>query len=203
MPPGSCWKTPSRRRGGSPSGRGCGRRSRRSPTAIGLFLAVSWLGVWLWLPPVARAIALFIFLVLTAAATVPLIFVRFPSRNDGLRRLDREAGMPIGRRPRSPTSSRPRSPIRGRLRCGAPMSNGRCSRRRRSRPAGRRRASTARPDGAARARRRSSSSRPSSPPAASGGAASPQRSTGRAWWFPRTSGSMPGCRRRPIPRVRR
>ena len=62
-------------------------------TAIGLFLAVSWLGVWLWLPPMARAIALFIFLVLTAAATVPLIFVRFPSRNDGLRRLDREAGI--------------------------------------------------------------------------------------------------------------
>jgi uncharacterized protein (TIGR02302 family) len=62
-------------------------------TAIGLFLAVSWLGVWLWLPPMARAVALFIFLVLTAAATVPLIFVRFPSRNDGLRRLDREAGI--------------------------------------------------------------------------------------------------------------
>src|ERR1700760_104903 len=60
---------------------------------IGLFLAVSWLGVWLWLPPMARAGALFIFLVLTAAATVPLIFVRFPSRNDGLRRLDREAGI--------------------------------------------------------------------------------------------------------------
>ena len=62
-------------------------------TAIGLFLAVSWLGVWLWLPPMARAVALFVFLVITAAATVPLIFVRFPSRNDGLRRLDREAGI--------------------------------------------------------------------------------------------------------------
>jgi uncharacterized protein (TIGR02302 family) len=62
-------------------------------TAIGLFLAVSWAGVWLWLPPMARAIALFIFLVLTAAATVPLIFVRFPSRADGLRRLDKVAGL--------------------------------------------------------------------------------------------------------------
>jgi hypothetical protein len=29
-----------------------------------------------------------VFLVLTAAATVPLIFVRFPSRTDGLRRLE-------------------------------------------------------------------------------------------------------------------
>ena len=62
-------------------------------TAIGLFLAVSWAGAWLWLPPIARAVALFVFLVLTAAATVPLIFVRFPSRADGLRRLDRMAGL--------------------------------------------------------------------------------------------------------------
>ncbi len=62
-------------------------------TAVGLFLAVSWAGAWLWLPPIARAVALFIFLVLTAAATVPLIFLRFPSRADGLRRLDRVAGL--------------------------------------------------------------------------------------------------------------
>ena len=63
-------------------------------TAIGIFLAVSWLGTWLWLPPIGRAIALCAFLVLTAAATAPLIWVRFPSRHDGLRRLDRNAGLP-------------------------------------------------------------------------------------------------------------
>ena len=63
-------------------------------TAIGIFLAVSWLGLWLWLPPIGRAIALFGFVVLTAAATVPLVLVRFPSRYDGLRRLDRNAGLP-------------------------------------------------------------------------------------------------------------
>src|SRR5580700_5801172 len=63
-------------------------------TAVGLFLAVSWLGVWLWLPSVVRAVALFGFLVLTAAATVPLVLVRFPSRNDGLRRLDKNADLP-------------------------------------------------------------------------------------------------------------
>src|SRR5216683_6558079 len=62
-------------------------------TAIGLFLAVSWLGVWLWVPPIIRAIALFGFLVLTAAATAPLVWVRFPSRYDGLRRLDRNTGL--------------------------------------------------------------------------------------------------------------
>ena len=66
------------------------RRDRHCDRAV---LAVSWLGVWLWLPPMARAVALFVFLVLTAAATVPLILVRFPSRHDGLRRLDREAGI--------------------------------------------------------------------------------------------------------------
>ena len=33
-------------------------------TAVGLFLAVSWLGLWLWLPPMARAFGLFAFAVL-------------------------------------------------------------------------------------------------------------------------------------------
>ena len=89
-------------------------------TAIGLFLAVSWAGAWLWLPPIGRAIALFVFLVLTAAATVPLIFVRPPS----------------------PMSWRPRRTIRGRWRCGAPMWSARCWRPGPSRRDGRRRAST-------------------------------------------------------------
>jgi uncharacterized protein (TIGR02302 family) len=57
-------------------------------TASGLFLAVSWLGLWLWLPPVGRAFGLFAFAILAAAATVPLLFVRFPSHHDRLRRLD-------------------------------------------------------------------------------------------------------------------
>src|ERR1700752_1152927 len=56
-------------------------------TAIGLFLAVSWLGTWLWLPPIGRAVGLFIFLLLTAAATVPLLLLRVPSAFEGLRRL--------------------------------------------------------------------------------------------------------------------
>ena len=36
-------------------------------TAVGLFLALSWLGLWLWLPPIARAIGLGVFFLLTAA----------------------------------------------------------------------------------------------------------------------------------------
>ena len=63
-------------------------------TAVGLFLAVSWLGLWLALPPLGRAIGLFAFALLTAAATGPLLFVRFPTHDEGLRRLDRTSGVP-------------------------------------------------------------------------------------------------------------
>jgi uncharacterized protein (TIGR02302 family) len=63
-------------------------------TAGGLFLAISWLGVWLWLPPIGRAIGLFLFFVLCVAATVPLFLVRMPNAMDGLRRLDRGSRLP-------------------------------------------------------------------------------------------------------------
>jgi uncharacterized protein (TIGR02302 family) len=63
-------------------------------TAMGLFLAVSWLGLWLWLPPLGRAIGLGAFVILTVAAAVPLLRVRFPSRYDGLRRLDLNTKLP-------------------------------------------------------------------------------------------------------------
>jgi uncharacterized protein (TIGR02302 family) len=63
-------------------------------TVTGLFLAVSWLGIWLMLPPVGRAIGLGIFFLLTAAAFAPLLTVRLPSQTDGLRRLDRNSQLP-------------------------------------------------------------------------------------------------------------
>jgi uncharacterized protein (TIGR02302 family) len=63
-------------------------------TAAGLFLAVSWLGLWLWLPPLARAAAVLAFVVLALAAAVPFVFVRVPAIADGLRRLDRSSGLP-------------------------------------------------------------------------------------------------------------
>jgi uncharacterized protein (TIGR02302 family) len=63
-------------------------------TVVGLFLAVSWLGVWLWLPPLGRGIGDAIFAVLTALATLPLLRLRFPSTADGLRRLDVATGLP-------------------------------------------------------------------------------------------------------------
>ena len=62
-------------------------------TALGLFLAVSWLGLWLWLPPLARAGGLVLFAALTIAAAVPFFFLRLPGAPDGLRRLDRTSGL--------------------------------------------------------------------------------------------------------------
>ncbi|MEP7029791.1 MAG: TIGR02302 family protein [Pseudolabrys sp.] len=61
-------------------------------TALGLFLALSWAGLWIALPGLGRAIGLFIFLIITAAAAVPLVLLRWPSEYDGLRRLDRASG---------------------------------------------------------------------------------------------------------------
>jgi uncharacterized protein (TIGR02302 family) len=63
-------------------------------SAVGLFLVVSWLGVWLWLPPIGRAIGLLVIFVVTAAASVPLLRLRIPSVQEGLRRLDRVSGLP-------------------------------------------------------------------------------------------------------------
>ncbi len=63
-------------------------------TAIGLFIAVSWLGVWLWLPPVGRVVGMLVLFVITAAASVPLLRLRIPTRQEGLQRLDRMSGLP-------------------------------------------------------------------------------------------------------------
>jgi len=62
-------------------------------TAIGLFLTLSWLGLWLWLPPLARAIGLVGFAAAVVAALVPLGLLRMPALSEGLRRLDRGSGL--------------------------------------------------------------------------------------------------------------
>jgi uncharacterized protein (TIGR02302 family) len=62
-------------------------------TVVALFLALSWLGLWLWLPPVGRAIGLGIFFLLAAAAIAPFFLLRVPSRTDALQRLDRNSGL--------------------------------------------------------------------------------------------------------------
>jgi len=64
-------------------------------TVIGAFLALSWLGLWLWLPPIGRNLGIFVFVVFLAAAIVNLVFAlfRIPSRHDRLRRLDNVSGL--------------------------------------------------------------------------------------------------------------
>jgi uncharacterized protein (TIGR02302 family) len=63
-------------------------------TVFGLFLAVSWLGLWLWLPAIGRIAGIIIFAGLLVAAAWPVLFVRFPTIDDGLRRLDHASGLP-------------------------------------------------------------------------------------------------------------
>jgi uncharacterized protein (TIGR02302 family) len=62
-------------------------------TVIGLFLVVSWAGLWLALPSVARAVGLGLFVLLALAAILPLVWFRWPSREQGLSRLDHGSGI--------------------------------------------------------------------------------------------------------------
>src|SRR5476649_2085958 len=63
-------------------------------TLFGLFLSVSWLGLWLWLPPVPRVVVLALFGVATTLALIPVLRLRFPSRADALQRVDQTTGVP-------------------------------------------------------------------------------------------------------------
>ena len=62
-------------------------------TVVGLFLVVSWAGLWLVLPFIARAIGLGLFVLLALAALFPMLRFRWPSREEGLSRLDRGTGI--------------------------------------------------------------------------------------------------------------
>ena len=62
-------------------------------TVAGLFLAVSWAGLWLALPFLARAIGLGLFAALALAALFPVVWFRWPSRQEALTRLDRGTGI--------------------------------------------------------------------------------------------------------------
>jgi uncharacterized protein (TIGR02302 family) len=61
--------------------------------AVGLFLALSWLGLWLWLPPLGRTIGVLGFAIAVIAALVPFGLLRMPATDEGLRRLDRGSGL--------------------------------------------------------------------------------------------------------------
>jgi uncharacterized protein (TIGR02302 family) len=62
-------------------------------TLGGLFLTVSWLGLWLWLPPIARAGGVIVFAVLALLVLSRFVVIRVPSVAEGLRRLDQRSGL--------------------------------------------------------------------------------------------------------------
>src|SRR5437588_2130947 len=62
-------------------------------TVIGLFLVVSWAGLWLALPFVVRIVGFGAFVALALGALFPLLRFRWPSREQGLARLDRGSGI--------------------------------------------------------------------------------------------------------------
>lgn len=61
---------------------------------VGLFLALSWAGLWLALPPLARALGMAAAALAVLASAVPLIRFAVPSRPDALNRLDQSSGLP-------------------------------------------------------------------------------------------------------------
>ena len=63
-------------------------------TVAGLFLVVSWLGLWLMLPAWGRIVGIIVFAALLCAAAWPFLSVRFPSLDDALRRVDRASNLP-------------------------------------------------------------------------------------------------------------
>jgi uncharacterized protein (TIGR02302 family) len=62
-------------------------------SVAGLFLVVSWAGLWLTLPFIARAIGIGMFVLAGLAALWPLMKFHWPSREAGLSRLDRGTGI--------------------------------------------------------------------------------------------------------------
>ena len=62
-------------------------------TVAGLFLTVSWLGLWLVLPPLGRAAGVAVFALLALAAFYPFVRLRIPAASEGLSRLDRRSGV--------------------------------------------------------------------------------------------------------------
>lgn len=62
-------------------------------SVAGLFLVVSWAGLWLAVPFVGRAIGLGVFVLAALGALYPLVWFRWPSREEALGRLDRGSGI--------------------------------------------------------------------------------------------------------------
>ena len=60
---------------------------------LGLFLAASWAGLWISIPPLARIFGLVVFGLLLAASLSPFLWLKLPRRTEALTRLDRDSGI--------------------------------------------------------------------------------------------------------------
>jgi len=60
---------------------------------IGVFLAISWAGLWVALPPLGRIAGLAIFGLILCAAFLPILRFRLPKTGEALQRLDRSSGV--------------------------------------------------------------------------------------------------------------
>lgn len=58
-------------------------------SALGIFLTLSWAGLWITLPPYARIVGVGLFALLLIVALVPAIRIRIPGLRDAVARLDR------------------------------------------------------------------------------------------------------------------
>jgi uncharacterized protein (TIGR02302 family) len=54
----------------------------------GIFIALSWAGLWIWLPPLGRIAGVVLFALLLIAAFVPAIRLRIPLLSEAVKRLD-------------------------------------------------------------------------------------------------------------------
>lgn len=59
----------------------------------GLFFAVSWAGVWLYVPALARMIGVGLFALVFIASFIPLLRLQWPSRTEALARIDRSSAL--------------------------------------------------------------------------------------------------------------
>lgn len=60
---------------------------------VGLFVCVSWIGLWVALPHWARMVGTCAFAIATLAASLPIVHWRMPSRREALARIDRGSGL--------------------------------------------------------------------------------------------------------------
>ncbi len=74
-------------------------------SVLGIFLALSWAGLWISLPPYARIAGVGLFALLIVAVLVPAIRIRIPGLGEAVSRLDRS----------NPASHRPATALTDRL----------------------------------------------------------------------------------------